>query len=203
VSRVPRVHAVTDDRVVALPDFLTRARALAQGPDVAIHLRAARLSARNLLALADQLRAITRDSGTRLFVHDRVDLALLSAADGVHLPGSGLPVRPVRAYLGPGWLVGRSTHGAGEARAAIREGADYAFLGSIWPTASHPDRVPLGSDAITAARPGPVIAIGGVTAARSAEARARGASGVAAITALWDAPDPAAAVRALLLSFKR
>lgn len=201
MSRTPPLHAVTDDRVLRLPDFLDRARAVSLGPEVALHLRGT-LAARELLRLADALRPITAATGTRLIVHDRVDLARLCDADGVHLPGHGLPVAQVRRCLGAGILLGQSTHSGDAARSAVTAGADYAFLGAIWPTASHPDRAPLGAAALRDALPAPVIAIGGVTAPRAAEARAAGACGVAAIRALWDATDPAAAARALLLSFQ-
>jgi thiamine-phosphate pyrophosphorylase len=200
VSRTPPLHAVTDDRVLRLPDFLDRARAVALGPQVALHLRGTP-PARELLRLADALRSITAATGSRLIVHDRADLARLCDADGVHLPEHGLPVPAVRRLLGASALLGRSTHTAHAAKTAVADGADYAFLGAIWPTASHPDRAPLGPDALRSALPAPVIAIGGVTAPRAAEARAAGACGVAAISALWDARDPAAAARALLLSF--
>jgi thiamine-phosphate diphosphorylase len=200
VSAVPIVHAVTDDRVAALPDFLERARALAIGPDVAIHLRA-RMPGAPLLSLADSLRDLTASSGTHLIIHDRVDVARLCAADGVHLPRSGVPVERARVLVRDGALVGTSTHTVEEAQAAAAAGADYVFLGNIWETASHPGRPALGVGALAESRAAPVIAIGGVTAERSALAAAAGAAGVAAIRALWDAADPAAAVRALRVSF--
>lgn len=204
MSRVPVVHAVTDDRVLALPDFLDRARALALGPAVAIHLRG-RLEGGPLLTLADRLRALTAPSATRLVIHDRLDVARLCGADGLHLPSAGLPVAAARRDLGPGPLLGRSTHAPDQVRAALDDGADWAFLGPIWATATHPDRTPLGTAAITAATatPAAIIAIGGITPERAAEARSAGASGIAAIRALWDARDPAAAARDLLLSFNR
>jgi thiamine-phosphate pyrophosphorylase len=206
VSRVPVVCAVTDDRVLALPDFLERARALALGPRTALVLRGT-LPGGALLHLADRLREILAPSGTRLLIHDRLDVARLTGAAGVHLPAHGVPVAAARAALGPGPLIGRSTHTPAEAAAAVSDGADYVFLGNIWATASHPGRVPLGTAAISTAlsavsTSSALIAIGGVTPDRAAAARAAGASGVAAVRALWDAPDPALAARALLLSFQ-
>ena len=195
------VHAVTDDRVLALPDFLERAAAVALGPDCAIHLRG-RLPAQRLLDLADRLRALTAATGARLLIHDRVDIAILSGADGVHLPATGLPTGRARDALGPGALIGRSVHAPAEARAAAAEGNDYVFLGNIWETASHPGRPGIGPAGITAARPARVIAIGGVTAATAAQAAGAGAAGVAAIRSLWDAPDPAAAAGALRVLFQ-
>jgi thiamine-phosphate diphosphorylase len=96
-------------------------------------------------------------------------------------------------------LVGRSTHGAEEARAAAADGADYVFLGPIWPTPSHPGRPGIGVESIRQAVPARVIAIGGVTPERAAACIDAGAWGVAAISALWLAEDPAAAAAELLL----
>jgi thiamine-phosphate pyrophosphorylase len=194
------VHAVTDDRVLALPDFLERAAAVALGPDCAIHLRG-RLAAERLLDLADRLRTLTAATGARLLIHDRLDIAVLCGADGVHLPATGLPTARARDALGTGALIGRSVHSPTEARAAAAAGNDYVFLGNIWETASHPGRPGIGPAAITAARPARVIAIGGVTPATAARAVEAGATGIAAIRALWDAPDPAAAAGALRVLF--
>jgi thiamine-phosphate diphosphorylase len=87
-----------------------------------------------------------------------------------------------------------------EAGAALEEGADFLVVGSIYATASHPNREPAGPELVTrAARLGlPVIAIGGVTPERVVELKDAGAYGVAAIRSLWDAPDPAGATVAML-----
>jgi thiamine-phosphate pyrophosphorylase len=87
-----------------------------------------------------------------------------------------------------------------EAAAAVAEGADFLLVGSIYETASHPGRPAAGLGLVRAAAAlgRPVIAIGGIDAARAREARAAGAYGVAAITAIWHAVDPAAAALALL-----
>lgn len=197
---IPVVHAVTDDRVVALPDFLDRARALAVGPEIAIQLRA-RVSGHHLVSLADALRDITASAGARLIIHDRADVARLCRADGVHLPGSGIPVARARALVEKEALIGCSVHAPAEAQSAMAAGADYVFLGNIWETPSHLGRHGLGVRAITEANVRGVIAIGGVTPERAALAAGGGAVGVAAIRALWDAADPAAAVRSLRVSF--
>jgi thiamine-phosphate pyrophosphorylase len=105
--------------------------------------------------------------------------------------------------LGPDVLIGRSTHSASEAREAHAAGADYVFLGPIWPTASHPDRAPLGVDVIAAAVPARIVAIGGVTPARTAQCREAGAWGVAAISALWGVEDSGAAAARFLVSLER
>jgi thiamine-phosphate pyrophosphorylase len=208
---IPVLFAVTNDDVVARPEFLDRARAIAQGPRVAIVLRA-RLDGNALLRLADQLRTLTAASGTRLLIHDRLDVARLSGADGVHLPANGVPTAAARRQFDK-MIVGRSTHSPEEALAARDSGADYVFLGSIWVTPSHRDRPPLGLEALALAhaearrragdRNPNIIAIGGVTPERARSARESGRiTGVAAIRAVWDAADPALATRELLLSLE-
>lgn len=146
------------------------------------------------------MRQTAREGGAAFFVNDRADIARLAEADGLHLPAEGLSVAAARGLLGRGRLIGRSAHNAAEALRARDEGADYVFLGPIWPTASHPRRRALGLDAIRDARGVTVIAVGGVTPARVAQCLDAGAYGVAAIRALWDAADPASTARAMLLS---
>jgi thiamine-phosphate diphosphorylase len=104
-----------------------------------------------------------------------------------------------RRVFPAGW-IGRSVHTVEDARAAVAEGADFLVVGSIYRTASHPDREPAGPELVTrAARLGvPVIAIGGVTSERVSELKNAGAYGVAAIRSLWQAADPAAATIAML-----
>jgi thiamine-phosphate pyrophosphorylase len=100
-------------------------------------------------------------------------------------------------------VVGRSCHSVHDARSALNAGADYVFLGPVWRTASHVERAPLGDGALRDASPvGRVVAIGGVTLERVALCRAAGAWGVACISALWDAADPGATARAMLLLLK-
>ncbi len=192
------MHAVTNDRVLALPDFSTRAATLGADARIAVHLRARDCTARVRL----QLMGMLPTTGT-VIVNDRVDLAVAGRAAGVHLPSSGLPVSVTRAITGPALLIGRSAHTAGEALAADAEGADYVFLGPIWETASHPGSPGIGVSAIERSRPARVIAIGGVTPDRVRACLEAGAWGVAAISALWLVDDVAAAAEAFLLSLGR
>lgn len=196
---LPRLHAVTDDLVLDRTDLSLRASALAQSKTVALHARARHLSARRLIAAARAFTTATRGTGSLVVVNDRVDVALIVEADGVHLPADGLPTDVVRSLVPSGTWIGRSAHGAVEARTALDAGADYVFLGPIWETTSHPGRPGLGLEAITAVGATPVIAIGGITPARVLACLDAGAYGVAAISALWSAPDPAAAAEEMLV----
>ena len=196
-SIVARLHAVTNDDVLALPDFWDRAMAIAGAGDVAIQLRSHTLLDRDVLALAERLRSFA----PILFVNDRLDIARMVAAEGVHLPETGLPLAVARTVAPLGMTIGRSTHAVTDAIASLDAGADYVFLGPIWPTESHP-HVPSLSPASLADMAGAhAIAIGGITVDRVPLCTAAGAYGVAAIRSLWYADDPRAAADAMLVSF--
>jgi thiamine-phosphate pyrophosphorylase len=195
-----RLHAVTDARVLALPDLGIRAAAIAAaGPAVALHARDRSAGGAALARAPLRLQALARPPEAALFVNGRPDLAAAIGAHGVQLGGGDLAPADARRLLPAGW-IGRSVHDAGEAAAAVAEGADFLLVGAIYPTASHPGHPGAGMALIRAAATlgRPVIAIGGMDAARAVEARDAGAYGVAAIGALWDSADPAAAALALL-----
>jgi thiamine-phosphate pyrophosphorylase len=196
---LPPLHAVTDDRVIA-GDLVARARALtaAGGPDVALHLRSRALEGRAFYELAVALREITRQTGAWLVVNGRADVAAAVQADAVVSGRGGLTAGDVRKVVT--LPVGRSVHDDDEVRVALAETADFLVAGPVFATASHPGQPAAGVDFLrrAAAHGTPVIAIGGIAPDTAAGVFAAGAHGVAAIRALWDAPDPAAAVRAFL-----
>jgi len=198
---LPPLHAVTNNTILGLTDFQRRAAEIARSIQVAMHLRTDSLEARYLTELTFAAKTICSTRGAQVFVNDRVDVALATAADGIHLPGGGIPTYHVRELVGPDVWIGRSTHSVEEALAARDEGADYVFLGPIWPTTSHPGRAPLGIAAISEARTARVIAIGGVMPEKVQLAIEAGAYGVASVSGLWLAPDCGAAVERMLLSF--
>jgi thiamine-phosphate pyrophosphorylase len=201
IAGLPRLHAVTDDRLAARPDLVERAAAMATagGAAFAVHLRSRALTGAAFHAAARALADALGAQGSWLVINDRADIARAVRANALVLPQSGLTVQDAR-HVAPGAAIGRSVHDAAEARAAAQEQADFLVAGAVYATASHPDQAPAGLTVVrdAAATGLPVIAIGGITPPRTAEVLAAGAHGVAAIRALWDAPDPAAAVRAFL-----
>lgn len=193
---LPRLHAITDERIARRADLDDVAAELAKGggAELAFHARGRALTGREHYELAGRLAVLPG----RLFVNDRLDIALAVPSAGVHLGHGSLPVDAARA-LNPLWWIGRSVHDLAEAEAAITEGADYLVVGPVFETASHPGRRPLELENLTAiveaAGELPVIAIGGISVERVQEVKLSGAYGVAAIRALWDDADPAAAAR--------
>jgi thiamine-phosphate diphosphorylase len=128
-----------------------------------------------------------------VIVNDRLDVALACGAAGVHLPADAIPPAAARAIAPPGFVIGRSVHGADEAAAVARD-VDYLIAGTTWPTASKPGDQPLlgvaGLRRVVAAAKVPVVAIGGVTIDRIAEVKMTGAAGIAAIGLFMGAADP-------------
>ena len=195
---LPRLHAITDERIARRADLDDVARELAAGggADLAFHARGRALTGLEHYELAVRL---SDSPSVRLFVNDRLDIALAVNAQGVQLGRASLPPEVARR-LDPRWWIGKSVHDWAEAEAAEAEGAEYLVVGPVYATATHPDGRPLGLAPLREiARLGlPMIAIGGVTPERAREVKAAGAYGVAAIRALWDAAEPGAAARRML-----
>ena len=151
-----------------------------------VQLREKDLPPAELLALARRLRDVTRGRAL-LVVNGPLEVAEAAEVDGVHLPeGASMPLRA-------GLLVGCSVHSAEVARRAQAGGADYLVAGPVYETRSHPGVQPAGLaliEEIARAVDVPVLAIGGVTAGRVEEVVRAGASGVAAISAVFGAGDP-------------
>jgi thiamine-phosphate diphosphorylase len=134
-----------------------------------------------------------------LVVNDRVDVALSVDVDGAHVGGRSLPVAAARRLLGPERWLGASCHNARQAAAARWDGADYVLLGTIFATPTHPGVAGMGPEGLAATlarlRGCPVIGIGGIDPAKVSDVLRVGAHGVAVVRGVWDAPDPARAVR--------
>ncbi|QVT79248.1 Thiamine-phosphate synthase [Nocardioides aquaticus] len=138
------------------------------------------------------LVAAVRPLGTRVIVNDRLDIALMADADGVHLGAEDLPVDAVRFLAPEGFLIGATCRGPEGARAARAQGADYVGLGPVYRSTTKADLPdPVGLDVLAqTSRVLPTIAIGGVTVDRVPDVMAAGAYGVAVVAAVWQASDP-------------
>jgi thiamine-phosphate pyrophosphorylase len=167
-----------------------------------IQLRRKGGDAGSTLRLALRLREMTAARGALLIVNDRVDIALASGADGVHLGPDDLPVVRVRRVVRPDFIIGYSTDDPEDARRAEAEGASYLGCGTVWPTGTKPDAgAAIGTDglaAVAAAVSIPVVGIGGITVERAARLRATGAAGAAVVGAVMAAEEPGLATRRLL-----
>ncbi len=195
-----RLYFVTDRTQTANRPLTDVVHAALDGGVRAIQLREKDLEGRELYVLAEQLRALTARYQAQLLVNDRIDVALAVEADGVHLGQHSFSVEDARRLLGAGKLIGVSTHSQQEIDAA--QDADFIVFGPVYYTPSKATYgEPQGLDRLRAAVTHstlPVFAIGGIKTERVAEVVETGAHGVAMISALSAAPDPARAARELL-----
>lgn len=179
------------------------ARAYLDGGARLIQVRAKSMASGPLLELCDTIVRDARAAGAAVIVNDRVDVARLSGAQGVHVGQEDLPPAAARAQLGADAIVGFSTHSVGQARAALALPVSYIAVGPVFGTQTKDTGyAAVGLDLIraVAALPGarPITAIGGITLENVRSVIAAGAAAAAVITDLLTGGDPAARVRAYL-----
>jgi thiamine-phosphate pyrophosphorylase len=159
------------------------------------------LEARDELAALEILADAARRHGALLAVNDRADIARAAGADVLHLGQCDLPLHEARDVLGPGPLIGHSTHDRDQVAAAVTGSADYFCVGPCWPTPTKPGRsapgLELARAAATLAGDKPWFAIGGIDAQRLPQVVSAGARRVVVVRAITAAEDPRAAAAAL------
>ncbi len=174
-------------------------RVLEAGVDV-VQLREKDMEAGPLLRYCEIVRRRTSEFGALFVVNDRVDVAVASGADGVHLGQDDLPPAEARRQLGPAPLIGLSTHSEAQFLAALAAGADYAAVGPVFATPTKPGRPAVGLDLVGFAADRadrPVFVIGGVDPVNLSRVLEAGACRVAVVRAITESADPAAAASLL------
>lgn len=189
-----KLYLITDRKLfnAQCSMYMALETALEAGVD-AIQLREKDLSVRQLFDMAVWMRELTEEYAAKLFINDRVDVALSVGADGVHLGRSSIPAYAVRKISGDKLIVGVSTHGIEEAMTAEKDGADFITVGPIYET---PSKLkygkPIGVNTLGGVKSRvsiPVFAVGGITLDRVKEVRDAGADGIAVISAILGAKD--------------
>lgn len=204
-----RLCVILTESLCAHHPWETVAReAIAGGADC-LQLREKDLTDRELLRRAHRLVGLARPHGsesraTAVIINNRVDVALLAGADGIHVGQDDLPLRDVRRTVGANLLIGVSTHTTGQARQAAIDGADYCGVGPMFETKTKDAGPVAGPEFLraylttaTCARL-PHLAIGGITVENIRELGAAGCKGVAVSSAVCGAREPRAACEALL-----
>jgi thiamine-phosphate pyrophosphorylase len=153
----------------------------------AVQLREKDLPAADILKLAKKIRNLTRKQHTKLIINDRLDIALLSNADGIHSPENGVQPSHIKTFTKK-IFIGKSTHSLKSAKQAEENGYDYIIFGPVFRTKS---KVKFGKPKgigtlrkVCEAVNIPVFAIGGITAARAKRCLDAGAHGAAVISAV-------------------
>ncbi len=195
------LYVVTDERLShGLTHTEIARRAIAGGADV-IQLRDKTCDCTYLYRCAEEIRDVARVAGVPLIVNDRLDVALQTGADGVHLGQTDMPLKFARRVAPRGFVIGVSARTLKEALDAERDGADYVGLGPIFPTQSKGDAgEACGLGLLREVKSKisiPVVAIGGIGAGNAAAVIAAGADGIAVISAVVSQDDIAVAAREL------
>lgn len=166
--------------------------AYAGGADV-VQLRLKNTDGGEMLSVAKQMQKVADEYSKIFIVNDRVDVAVLAGADGVHLGQSDIPVKEARKLTGPDMIIGVSVDTPEEARQAVADGADYVAVGAIFPTATKKNaKQGVGLDSVFLIKQAvkvPVVAIGGINRGNMTEVFRAGADSVAVVSAIMAQPD--------------
>lgn len=195
------LYVITDEALAGDLPHATIAQRAVEGGATAIQLRDKSRPAKDLIRIGREICAITRRAGALFIVNDRLDIALASGADGVHLGQDDIRCDTARQIAPPGFVIGISVGSVDEAVEAERAGADYVALSPVFSTGSKADAGPgLGLVQLRQIRAAvriPVIAIGGIGPGNAGQVIDAGADGIAVISAVVSQPDIAAAARQL------
>lgn len=199
------LYLVTDPALCAERGLEATVMAAVRGGVSVVQLRDKHASDAELIAQAIRLKALLDEYEVPLIINDRIEVALASGADGLHIgQGDGDPVE-ARRRLGEDALIGLSVQTLEQLKVVDVERIDYLGLGPVYATATKPDHAaPLGIEGLTQlvrSSPLPTVAIGGISLANAGEVMTSGTDGLAVISALCSAEDPAAAAQQFLARY--
>jgi thiamine-phosphate pyrophosphorylase len=197
--RDARLYVITSAAHPDGRDLVAQSEAALRGGADILQLRHKDLKDSALLSIARELRRLTDRYGALFIVNDRPGVALLVDADGVHVGQDDLSVDAVRRVMGPGKLVGVSTHAPEQARKALEDGADYIGVGPVFPTPTKAGRPAVTLEYVRQVvqmnLPIPFFAIGGIDETNIPEVMAAGARRVAVVRAVMASQDPEESAR--------
>ena len=201
MKNIGMLHVLTDITLQSRFSHVELTRqAIAGGADT-IQFRQKSGSTREMIDIARRMKRVCGEAGVSFIVNDRLDIALASEADGVHLGQDDFPLPLARKLLGPDRILGGSASDMEEARICLSEGADYVGFGPVFPTTSKDDAGPVSGierlKEIVENIPVPIIAIGGISAKNAPAVMKAGAAGIAVISAVCCQEDPLEATRSL------
>lgn len=198
------LYLVTDTGLCGPRGVPATVQAAVAGGVTVVQLRDPGATDAHFVALVVAVREVLAGTGVPLIIDDRVHLVQDIGADGVHVGQRDMPPAQARQLLGPDAMVGLSVSTIEQVRTArgLGDGVlDYLGVGPVWPTATKPDHgTPIGPGgvaAVAAASPWPVVAIGGITTKRTGMLRHSGAAGVAVVSTVCAAEEPAVAAASL------
>jgi thiamine-phosphate pyrophosphorylase len=201
-----RLYGILDPAATPGADLASLAHLAAKGGATILQYRDKLADGRVMVEHARAILAALKGTGVPLLINDRVDVALVAGAQGVHLGQTDILPRDARDLLGPSAIIGRTLSKEAHIRAMVNEPVDYACVGGVFATRNKDNAdPPIGLDGLAhlvglardAARSLPVGAIAGITETNAAQVIAAGADGIAVIGAIFVRPDPFAAAQML------
>ncbi len=201
------LYLVTDRSQTLGRDLLWVIECALDGGVRAVQLREKNLSGKELFLFAEATRRLTDRYRAALFINDRIDVALATGADGVHLGSTSFRTLEAREILGARGMIGVSTHSFDEALTAEKEGADFIVFGPVYFTPSKarygtPQGLPTLKKLVEKISL-PIYAIGGVKSDNVSQTKKTGARGVALISAVISARDPKLAAEEIIAELRR
>jgi thiamine-phosphate pyrophosphorylase len=192
------LYGILDLGYIEAARCLETTEAMLAGGVGILQLRAKKLAPADILALARKISPLCKKAGVPFVINDHPDLVESSGADGVHVGQDDISVAEARRRVGPGKLIGLSTHSPAQARAAFAQKPDYIGFGPLFATPTKPDYKPIGTQDIVEVHREvalPIFCIGGIKRENLTAILASGALRVVIVSGILQAPDIAAYCR--------
>ena len=201
MKKIGRFHVLTDTDLQNCFSHVELAElAIAGGADT-VQFRQKTGETIQMIRIAEQIQALCKRAGVSFIINDRVDVAIASHADGVHLGQNDFPIPLARKLLGEEAVIGGSAGNKEEARKCLLEGADYIGFGPVFPTSSKENAGPVsGLDLlkqVVEEIPLSIIASGGINKDNTPLVKETGVYGIAVISAVCCEKDPMEAAKCL------
>ncbi len=207
IKTIGKLHVITDTVLQSRFSHGELAELAIKGGADTIQFRQKTGAIREMLAHSLRIKNLCAEAGVSFIVNDRLDVAMASDADGVHLGQDDFPIPLARKILGEDIFIGGSAATLEEARKCFEDGAAYVGFGPVFPTSSKDDAGPVSGiellRQVVKAIPVPIIAIGGITPKNTRDVIRTGVKGIAVISAVCKAPNPEEATRKLLEALEK
>lgn len=193
LKKIPKFYPIIDASIVHISKIEGVVKMIIEAGSRIIQLRAKYVSTRDFIDTAQIIKPIAKKNKATFIINDRVDIAMLVDADGVHLGQDDLQIKEARKILGKDKIIGISTHNAKEAVIAEKVGVDYISFGPIFATSTKGDaQKPKGIDGLKKVREAvkiPIVAIGGITLENAKDIYKAGADCAAVISDILKSDD--------------
>lgn len=187
-----KLYLVTDSTILGDRDFYKCIEEALKGGVTMLQLREKEASGREFLEKAIKLRELTRKYNVKFIINDRIDIAMLCDADGVHVGQSDIPANEVRRLIGEEKIVGVSARSVEEARVAKKNGADYLGVGAMFTTTTKLDAKVVSINELKEIKKAvglPIVAIGGLSLSNINKLNSCNINGFAFVSAILSASD--------------